>query len=66
MLVVGCWIWGFPWFKYFGTLTVGQFLKLIWEPNAFVELEKRAVPRLNSSIRFSLQEKRGVHFIEHE
>ena len=42
MLVVGCWIWGFPWFKYFGTaLTAGRLLKLIWEPNALVELEKR-------------------------
>jgi len=35
-----------PGFKYFGTaLTAGQFLKLIWEPNALVELEK-GVPTL--------------------
>jgi len=37
-------IFGFgrlPGFTYFGTaLTAGHFLKLIWEPNALVELEK--------------------------
>jgi len=33
---------GFALVKYFGTaLTAGRLLKLIWEPNALVELEKR-------------------------
>jgi len=33
---------GFALLKYFGiALTAGGFLKLIWEPSAMVEVEKR-------------------------
>jgi len=64
------WMWAI-WFKYFGTaLTAGQFLKLIWEPNALVELEK-GVPTLTQfKYHFHSRKKEQCTFsstkIEHD
>jgi len=40
--MVNYWILGFAWFESFGTtFTARGLLKLIWKPDAMVELEKR-------------------------
>jgi len=73
-IYLGLNIFGFgrlPWFKYFGTaLTEGRFLKLIWEPNALVELEK-GIPTLTQfKYHFHSRKKEQCTFsstkIEHD